>query len=133
MDVILCDFVAGCNIFEEMNAEIKNMLADIKSVIAKDPESHYTLSRRLELAQSLINSAEYMAKVCKEFPRNGKRNPFVKTYNRRPMNKEKRVRGMIKLSMGAMRGATDLANIISQPLPKFPVGSTLRLPVPPKK
>lgn len=78
---------------------------------------------RLSMANVVIDAALNTITLCKQLPRNGKRNPFNKSYNRRPRNKQRRALVMAQIAISARLARTQLEIISSQPLPKYPKGA----------
>lgn len=70
------------------------------------------------LSGSLINAA-------KDLPKNGKRNPFRKTYNRRPGNKKKKALFMCQAILITRMAIIDMMRIQAQPFPRFRSGGAM--------
>lgn len=83
------------------------------------------MSKQLEIAQQVMNTATVITDLAKQLPKTGKRrNIFIKTYNRRPQNKKKRGAIIAQMALTSVMGAMQVARIASQPIPKFAKGST---------
>jgi hypothetical protein len=83
--------------------------------------------KQLTLAYSVLKTAGSLVELVKKLPITGKvkRNVFIKSYNRRPMNKQKRRLVLSQMAFSAFMGAIDIASIQSKPIPKFKAGGIL--------
>lgn len=79
-------------------------------------------TKQLAIYKATINGAVNAMNLIKQLPRSGKRNPFVKTYNRRPRNKQKRSVLFAQMSINAALTAMEITTIASQPLRKVSAG-----------
>src|SRR5436190_11654809 len=83
-------------------------------------QTNIVSDKHFMLAQTLINTALSVIDFVKMLPKTGKhkRNIFIKTYNRRPMNKKKRAVIMAQIAMATATGAINVAITMQHPLPK---------------
>jgi hypothetical protein len=80
--------------------------------------------KQIAIAQSIIDTAAVIAKLSKQIPiRN--RYWFKKTYSRGQSRKDKAKRklALINIMFSSVMGASQLAQIIATPIPKFKPGS----------
>ncbi len=83
------------------------------------PETQ-ALLKRIEIAQAVMHGATSVADYAKQLPKGEHhKNVFVKTYNRRPMNKGKRAKAMMGMAMSCAISAMRVATIMQQPIPRF--------------
>jgi hypothetical protein len=82
------------------------------------------MNKQLEIFQNTIHTANNVSDALKQMPKTGKRgrNIFLKSYNRRPMNKKKRAQAMFNVAWHVYFGAIQNAIIISTPMLKYPKG-----------
>lgn len=71
----------------------------------------------------IVGAADNNIKLLKLLPKSGKRNPFIKTYNRRPKNKQKRALIFTQLVMQNVFAAMSIAMIQQTPTPNYARGS----------
>ena len=85
----------------------------------------YKLEKAKQIFAAVTHTAGQITEGVKELPRTGKkrRNVFVKAYNRRPRNKQKRAQASFKIAMAAMIGAAQIYMVASQSIPKFKTGT----------
>lgn len=84
------------------------------------------MSKHLAIAEAVLNTAQATLKIASQFPNTGKhRNVFIKNYNRRPRNKQKRAVICAQMGLSAFMGAMQIATIQSQPIPKFKPGGNI--------
>lgn len=76
--------------------------------------------KRLEILLTVIDAADSICKQLKQIPRTDKkrRNIFIKSYNRRPNNKRKRAASYIGIMMTSIISATQVKQILQQPIRK---------------
>lgn len=67
----------------------------------------------------ITGAAANNLKLLKLLPKSGKINPFIKTYNRRPRNKQKRALVFAQLAMQNAMSAMSIAMILQTPNPKY--------------
>lgn len=81
--------------------------------------------KAIVLLESVLNTAEMINRAVKMLPRTQKhgRNIFTKTYNRRPMNKQKRALGFMHIGIAAALGTVRAISIASMPIPKYLPGT----------
>ena len=78
------------------------------------------LEKKIAIMNTTLDTAKVVMALSKEaFP---KRRLFGKI-DRRPLKRIKKRRAMALLVMSAAMGAAQIANIASQPIPKFPSGA----------
>lgn len=80
------------------------------------------MNKSASILESVIRTANAINEASKELPQTGKigRNIFIKSYNRRPRNKQKRAAGMAKIIISAAIGVAQIHLIQSAPVPKDP-------------
>lgn len=84
------------------------------------------MDKRYAILNSVLNTASVLKTISAELPKTGKkRNIFIKNYNRRPMNKQKRAKCLSNMAIVSCMGAAQISTIISQPVPKFEVGGLI--------
>jgi len=93
--------------FEEMIAKHKRE----KSIAIKD---------------TITNLAANISSIAKTLPKDGKKNPFVKSYNRRPRNNQKRALAFAQIAINTQFAKSQAYMIASQPIPKFKSGGINR-------
>lgn len=82
-------------------------------------------SKFAEIAVTVSELARHISGIMAEMPKTGKagRNIFIKSYNRRPRNKQKRNKIIVQAAIRSAIGASQIAVIQSQPTPRFPSGT----------
>ena len=81
--------------------------------------------RKGKAGRKIIQTANAVSAQAKNIPVTGKnRNTLIKSYNRRPRNKAKRTMAILGMYITARSGAMQIAVIASQPMPKYPKGSS---------
>lgn len=79
--------------------------------------------KQVEIINSIRHTALSVAVAAAKMPNTNKKfTSFHKTYNRRPRNKQKRLQATVEMCLSSVFGAVELANIISQPTPRFDIG-----------
>lgn len=94
----------------EMNTMLRRMAENASAVTLK----------QIEIAKTVMQGAKSIADYAKQLPK-GKHdyNIFIKTYNRRPMNKGKRTKAMMGMAISSAISAMQACGIMQQPLPSF--------------
>lgn len=96
---------------------VEEAIAAIKRVTS----SMRFFSKEVAVASSIVDTAAHVLEATKLYP--VKRPWFRKTYNRRPMTKQKTARANATIGMTAYMGAAEIQKILSTPKPKWPLGS----------
>jgi hypothetical protein len=74
--------------------------------------------KALAIFNALVNTANNITALAKQLPKGKQRNPFIKSYNRRPRNKAKRGELMVRMAQHTYLATTQIATIVSKPIPK---------------
>lgn len=88
------------------------------------------LAKKQEMAEVVINAAIHVVNSVREMPQTGKhkRNIFIKTYNRRPRNKQKRAMAFANIAIHMAISRQQLLRINSQPIAKYLEGENILPP-----
>ena len=75
------------------------------------------MNKQIAIVESMINSVAIISAQIKRIPKTDKRmrNIFVKSYNRRPMNKQKRANAIACITIQSAISAAQISTIISTP------------------
>lgn len=91
---------------------------EMQELIAKHKKE-----KSLAINEIIVNLAKTVVNITKTLPKDGKRNPFVKSYNRRPRNKKKRLLATAQVAINTRLAQSQAYIVASQPIPKFQKGS----------
>lgn len=76
-------------------------------------------AKHLRIMGEVVWAAQKIAKLFKTLPKGKHGNIFIKSYNRRPRNKQKRAIVIMQSTVQSAMTAAQVATIASQPLPSF--------------
>lgn len=91
---------------------------EMQELIAKHKKE-----KAFAITKTMVNLANTIVNITKTLPKDGKRNPFTKSYNRRPRSKKKRALAFAQIAINTMLAQSQAHMIASQPIPKFKNGS----------
>lgn len=81
------------------------------------------IAKHQQIINTVVDSASHTINLVKQLPKDGKHNPFIKKYNRRPGNKQKRALVMAQMVIAARMAEAQVKMIQASPIPKFKHGA----------
>jgi len=88
----------------------------------------HKLNKSIAIINAIKEAADTITRHAKDLPKDKfHKNVFIKSYNRRPRNQQKRARAINGMAIAKAKGISQIRIITTQPLPKFKGGGVTGL------
>jgi len=96
----------------------------IEEITGMDYMLHAKSLKIAALFENTVELAKAISSMMRQLPKvKARRNVFIKTYHRRPMNKGKKAKVMCQIDTQVVYTSIQNRMILSQPIPKFAKGT----------